>query len=1137
MSVDPHELGPYRIVRPVGRGGMGIVYEAVHVGLDKRVALKVLPRGLARERLDRFLREARTAAALHHTNIVPVFDVGEFEGVPYYAMQFIDGQALDVFQKKPAAPWRATMDPPPLATSTKTHAPPHEPPPADAADAPVVPERPASVVTRSLPTTASFHRPHLNGAESAEPARGTPSFSPRRAVELALQAAEGLAYAHERGVVHRDIKPSNLILDSAGVVWVADFGLAFRADDPSMTGAGAVLGTPRYMSPEQARGEKPDARTDVYSLGVTLYELLTGVAAFPGDTPFDVIQKVLTVSPPQLRAWNRNIPLDLETVVLKAMAKRPEDRYLNGREFAADLRRFLAGEPVKARRISVVGKAWRWSKRNPAVASLLAAVFLVFALGASVSAYFARQARDSEREARGNEVVAKWNEKVAREQQAEANERQMKLMLAERHNRRLVYAAKMTLAGQAFQSRDFDRVIELLRDTLPQPGEDDMRDWEWHALFRYVKPDIRTTIGEDACQAVRDRWALKSTTSRLVRAFEDSLEVYDSQEKRVLCTLAGPYPEVKENRDTEKLDVLLSPDGEFVAGWDSKQLVVWNANTGQRVYMAEQAGRIEVGSELALGPKGLIIHQTTRFGEYRLGRLSATVTSVDHLAFAGPDVLDLFSPKCFAFSADGRRLAVVVPVNENRPQDDFAHEIQIYNLTDPSRLPLTRVGFPKNNGFFSGLQFHANSKGLIAWGNRQKPGTDDREDFLQEVPLGESFDLDVLAEGSPAHNLVDQVLVSPCKRWVARIGRVNRGTVVTAFELWDRSGNTRRLLLPDVAGDQPVTLDWSPDGARAVLAVDVQDYGSSSTAAAVGWPVFAPRYRHARTIRLLDPAAGRILAEVPSPLSSIYGPVFSPCGRWICIEGVKDWVILDAVSLDIRFRSDRPTDSGDFKFIGNGKFATLDGIPTGTKTSGEKEVRHELSIWDADARKLIARHVVSTPVFRYNQLIAGADRPWIGVYRMNSGDTENELLVFNAADQWATPRTIPLHNAQGYENACDPTGRLLAFQIGTTVTTFDTTTWERTHSVRVGKPSVTSLFAPNTRRLIVYSELQNQNNFSVWDLERGEQVFGFQCRPSFASLDAGKLTFRTFDETDPTVPLLDGTPVPLDVARERLGVK
>src|SRR5438132_6923864 len=184
MSADPHELGPYRIVRPVGRGGMGVVYEAVHTGLEKRVALKVLPRELAADRLDRFLREARTAAALHHTNIVPVFDVGQVDGVPYYAMQFIDGQPLG--GGRAPGETRAAPAQPELPTRT------HEPQPATG--------------TRTFapePTTLDQNPP----PERRESAGGKAASRPAdvaRVVALVLQAAEGLAYAHERGVVHRD---------------------------------------------------------------------------------------------------------------------------------------------------------------------------------------------------------------------------------------------------------------------------------------------------------------------------------------------------------------------------------------------------------------------------------------------------------------------------------------------------------------------------------------------------------------------------------------------------------------------------------------------------------------------------------------------------------------------------------------------------------------------------------------------------------------------------------------------------------------------------------------------------------------------------------------------------------------------
>lgn len=345
-------LGDYLVGKEVGRGAMGVVYEATHAALGKRVALKVLNAAAAGKQ-DRFLREARLAAGLHHSNIVPVFDVGTANGTAYYAMEFIDGVTL------------ATA----LPTLTRF----------------IPAEIPKTVTLAGRPAdeTDFYTDP------PPKPAR--PGLPPRLAAGYIAQAAEALGYAHGRGIVHRDVKPGNLLLDAAGTVWVADFGLAFHRDDATITADGAILGTPRYMAPEQAGGgsKDVDARADVYALGVTLYELLTGADPFPGQNIADVLRMAAEYTPPTPRTVDRRIPRDLDTVVQKAMAKRPADRYGDGSALAADLRRFLAGEPVTARRISVFGRAWRWCKRNRAVAALLGAVatlLILLAVGSVAAA-------------------------------------------------------------------------------------------------------------------------------------------------------------------------------------------------------------------------------------------------------------------------------------------------------------------------------------------------------------------------------------------------------------------------------------------------------------------------------------------------------------------------------------------------------------------------------------------------------------------------------------------------------------------------------------------------------------------------------------------------------------------------------
>jgi hypothetical protein len=311
----PARLGDFRILREVGRGGMGVVYEAEQISLRRRVALKVLRFGGTpdAEALQRFQREAETVARLHHTNIVPVFAVGCEQGVHYYAMQFIDGQGLD----------------------------------------------------------------RVAGREPAD--------CPRVA-HWGVQAAEALAHAHARGVIHRDIKPSNLLLDVEGVVWLTDFGLARRADEVTLTVTGLLVGTPRYMSPEQAAATKRpvDERSDVYSLGATLYELVTGAPVYDGDTPQRLVAQILEAEPVSPRRHRPEVPRDLETILLKCLAKEPERRYPTAQALADDLRRFASGDPIKARRPTARERAARWLRRNrrsTLLAATAAAAALVLSTG------------------------------------------------------------------------------------------------------------------------------------------------------------------------------------------------------------------------------------------------------------------------------------------------------------------------------------------------------------------------------------------------------------------------------------------------------------------------------------------------------------------------------------------------------------------------------------------------------------------------------------------------------------------------------------------------------------------------------------------------------------------------------------
>ena len=314
-------LGDYKLLREVGRGGMGVVYEAHQISLKHRVALKVLPfaSSLDARHLQRFQIEAQAAAALHHKNIVPVFTVSTEAGVPFYAMQFIEGRSLAEVIKELRG-----LDglEPARGAGVPAHALPGL--------RPVCPGDQERRLRRSRAFRERDHHLHAVGAVPvpvASSARGRGFI--RSVAAFGLQASEALDHAHRRGILHRDIKPSNLLVDPAGHLWVTDFGLARIPGETSLTMTGDVMGTPRYMSPEQATGKRLalDGRTDVYSLGATLYELLTLRRPFPGDDRQEVMRLIAQEEPRPPSRLNPAIPAPLETIVLKAMAKEPARRY------------------------------------------------------------------------------------------------------------------------------------------------------------------------------------------------------------------------------------------------------------------------------------------------------------------------------------------------------------------------------------------------------------------------------------------------------------------------------------------------------------------------------------------------------------------------------------------------------------------------------------------------------------------------------------------------------------------------------------------------------------------------------------------------------------------------------------------
>ncbi len=606
-------LGDFRILCEVGRGGMGVVYEAEQISLGRRVALKVLPfaAALDAKQLQRFKNEAQAAAHLQHTNIVPVYYVGCERGVHFYAMQFIDGQTLAaVIQELRQRPGEKT----PSAGGTGSLA------------QEIASERwaPAGHGGAHLQATGPYEsatapataRP-IETVAPAVAALATPRSTPRATffrmvAHLGVQAGEALEHAHQMGVIHRDIKPGNLLVDAAGRLWVTDFGLAHCQNQPGLTMTGDLLGTLRYMSPEQALAKRAavDARTDVYSLGVTLYELLTLEPAYNGSNREEVLRQIAFEEPRPPRRLNHAVPAELETIVLKAMAKDPEERYATAQKLTDDLRRFLEDKPIKARRPSLRQRAVKWSRRHKAVvrAAMVVWVLAVAALTAVALVVW-----------RTNQELGQKNQEL----------------------RHTAYYQSIALADRELSVNNLSRAEELL-DLCPA----DLRGWEWHYLRRLGRGKGQAPLRHDASVL---SVAISPDGERIASADQHGfLKLWDLHSGQLLRTIHA-YP------GQQARCVAFSPDGQRLASacWDGT-VTVWDVESGRPLHSWKahpSANRVAFNSDgQRLVSAGGDERQNN--GEVRIWDATtyAEILALEELKKSGVRGL--------ALSPDGQRLAI-----------------------------------------------------------------------------------------------------------------------------------------------------------------------------------------------------------------------------------------------------------------------------------------------------------------------------------------------------------------------------------------------------------------------------------------------------------------------------------------------
>jgi WD40 repeat protein len=503
-GVKLYSFGDYELLEEIARGGMGVVFRARQISLNRTVALKLITAGhLATEAdVKRFQLEAEAAARLDHPNIVPIYEVGEHGGHRYFSMRLVEGGTLAEAMQREG--------------SGKTEA-----------------------------------RGKETAGPKAAPSRGG-GQAPFSIVHLA-KIARAVHYAHQRGVLHRDLKPGNILLDDCGEPHITDFGLAKLIEqDSSLTHSGMIMGTPSYMSPEQAEGASAELTTasDLWSLGTILYELLTGQPAFRGATPVETLRCVMEQEPVRPHTLNSTVDRDIETITLQCLEKDPARRYASAAALADDLEHWLRHEPILARRASALERVSKWARRQPMLAAAVILLHIVLAVGLAGILWQWRQA-----------VVARQAERAERQRAVRAEGD----ALARLHEAKLNYVRANRLTGQLGQR--FDSLAEL---TLAAARTNSL-ELRNEAIACLALPDLRP-LQQWAKTPRWDSFRFSASHQRYVtNDASGTLTIRAADTDKLLFAMPG-----QGAKDVASFTAF-SPDDRFVAALDKLgQVHIWD---------------------------------------------------------------------------------------------------------------------------------------------------------------------------------------------------------------------------------------------------------------------------------------------------------------------------------------------------------------------------------------------------------------------------------------------------------------------------------------------------------------------------------------------------------------------------------
>lgn len=842
---NPPRLGDYELLEEIARGGMGVVYRARQISLDRTVALKVVLHGSfsSPESVRRFCTEAAVVAGLRHPNIVAIHEVGQTETEHFFSMDYIEGNNLGEVARE--QPWAA-----------------------------------------------------------------------RRAAQCLKTIAEAVHYAHQRGVLHRDLKPSNVLLDAFGEPHITDFGLAkVLGTDTELTLTGQVLGSPSYIAPEQAAGKLDEVGpgSDIYSLGAVLYQLLTGRPPFQGETLPEILLQVRDEEPVLPRRLNPSVPADLQTICLKCLQKEPARRYPTAQELAEDLARFLAQEPIRARPVFPLEKLFLWGKRRPALAALILALHFVL-LGGIIGVLW--QWRRAEESVRGE-----------REQRRVAEEFASRVQLN-------LYAGDVSFAAQALQRSDLGLARRTLAGLKPEPGEKDLRGFEWYYLWRQCHGDQLATLGSHdwivTCAAFSPDGKLLATGS------EDATVKIWEVARRVLVTtlsaLTGAVLSVEFTPDNRQL-VTAGQGGTYV--WDCAVWQITNVFEGQFASLARASPLLATAETSYFQwwqPPGAVRIWNYRTGEQIfelpiLRRVIALAPDGKTLACAGlergVDLWDVAAGKVrqtlatsnavrsLVFSRDGERLIAVVrghspllfELNASVPPRKLrGHPMEVWGASfSPDGRQIATTSSDQTLRLWNAtslepqqiLRGHEHEVWCVAFspdGKTLASGSKDCQVMLWSAESRET-------EPSLPHQTVVRPFFSPAGDKIVTFGSPEAGTSSTLWDLADAP-------MPQTVPGKRV-LGFSPDGKQlirwgryihsleylsldATNAAEVALVGSDETSKNLQHLGFTPDWRQFFTIdesgraRVWEAATGKLLHVLSGPLK-VSAVALSPEGTYLAL--------------------------------------------------------------------------------------------------------------------------------------------------------------------------------------------------------------------------------------------------------------